>query len=89
VDAIANKVTLDFYLRLYWQDNRFNMPAFWKRMSPRVRRDGFELTNILDSELGIKIWTPDIRFHDAAELEYLAYVSFRIASTFILCQNTD
>lgn len=58
-------------------------------MSPKVRKEGFELTNILESDLGIKIWTPDIRFHDAAELDYLAYVSifYSCWTLFLTCQS--
>jgi hypothetical protein len=71
VDAVAGSVKVDFYLRLYWRDNRFNMPLFWQKTSPAQRKDGFYLTQLLELE-ELAIWMPDIRFHDAANIEVLA-----------------
>ncbi len=58
-------------------------------MSSKVRKDGFELTNILNDEsLDIKLWTPDIRFHDAAQLEYLAQVSDSVTCNVLAFSDT-
>eukprot|EP00597_Dinobryon_sp_UTEXLB2267_P002650 CAMPEP_0170068238 /NCGR_PEP_ID=MMETSP0019_2-20121128/7280_1 /TAXON_ID=98059 /ORGANISM="Dinobryon sp., Strain UTEXLB2267" /LENGTH=418 /DNA_ID=CAMNT_0010275817 /DNA_START=434 /DNA_END=1690 /DNA_ORIENTATION=- len=41
-------------------------------MNKQVRKDGIELTSILDSrDSGVEIWRPDVRFHDASEVEYI------------------
>ena len=33
-------ISIDFYLRLYWQDSRLAMPLFWQTQSKQVRKDG-------------------------------------------------
>jgi hypothetical protein len=71
IDAVAGETTLDFYLRLYWYDNRLAMPIFWNQTSPQVQKDGIDITSMLDSNPGINIWKPDVRFHDASEVEYI------------------
>ena len=73
IDAIAGTATLDFYLRLYWRDNRFNMSVFWSKCSKSMKKDGFDLTRLVDNG-EVSFWLPDIRFHDLAEMEALAGV---------------
>jgi hypothetical protein len=68
VDAVAGTATMDFYLRLYWQDSRYNMPLFWKKMSPQIRKYGIELTRFQSS---VNFWQPDIRFHDVSDVNYI------------------
>lgn len=79
IDAVAGTATLDFYLRLYWQDNRLNMPLFWNKMSSSVKKNGVELTLIL-TNTSIGLWTPDVRFHDAADLDYIVQVTFKFSN---------
>ena len=40
-------------------------------MDPKIRRTGFELTLLQNT---VDFWHPDIRFHDAADLNYLVEV---------------
>jgi hypothetical protein len=74
IDAVAGTATLDFYLRLYWRDDRYNMPLFWNKISKKLRSTGIELTLIKEQDEG-KIWYPDVRFHDVTEIEYIVEVS--------------
>jgi hypothetical protein len=69
------------------------MPMFWDKMSKKIRSNGIELTLIKPN---VGIWTPDVRFHDVSELEYIVEVSFyiilyQIKSTicllFLFCQT--
>lgn len=71
---MAGTAELDFYLRLYWRDNRMNMPLFWEKVSPQLRKDGFYLTSIMTRDPAI-FWTPDVRFHDIVTFDVLAQVS--------------
>ena len=79
IDAVAGTVSLDFYLRLIWRDNRFSMPLFWEKMSPQARSAGIEITLLLFTG-DVSMWRPDVRFHDATQLEYLVE-TIRINST--------
>jgi hypothetical protein len=74
VDAVAGTATLDFYLRLYWQDNRLAMPLFWNKTSNAIQQNGVELTNLLTLNTSAGIWFPDIRFHDVVEVDYVVQV---------------
>jgi hypothetical protein len=74
IDAVAGKATLDFYLRLFWRDDRYNMPLFWNKMSKKLKSTGIELTLIKEQDDG-QIWYPDVRFHDVTEIEYIVEVS--------------
>ena len=75
IDAVGGTVSMDFYLRLYWQDNRLSMPLFWEQMSPTVRKNGIDLTQYFAANPGNSFWLPDVRFHDAQNLNYLVQVS--------------
>lgn len=50
------------------------MPAFWKKMSKTVQKNGIELTNLLNLNDSAGIWMPDIRFHDVVEVDYVVEV---------------
>ena len=78
VDALVSKVSIDFYLRLYWRDNRFNMPLYWDRVQPSVRRDGVTIT--ISSIDDVAFWLPDIRFHDIDAFDTLA-MTLRVNSS--------
>lgn len=43
-------------------------------MSKSVRTNGFELTRMYENNGDIPFWLPDIRFHDAAEVDYIVEV---------------
>jgi hypothetical protein len=71
-------VTFDFNLRLYWKDNRLNMPIFWNKMSADVQDVGIEVTKLIDpNQAQMPFWLPDIRFHDAASLTSIIEVSIK------------
>ncbi len=76
IDAVSGTASLDFYLRLVWQDNRLAMPLFWAKMSPYVQKHGIELTELLILNQSAAIWTPDIFFQDATSLDYAVEVWF-------------
>ncbi len=50
------------------------MPLFWNKTKANIRRDGFYITTYIVNNPGV-IWTPDLRFHDIANMEVLAQVS--------------
>lgn len=52
IDPSGALVTLDFELALYWTDNRLNMPVFWNRVDPSMRRDGVRLERIFKDSAG-------------------------------------
>jgi hypothetical protein len=54
------------------------MPIFWEKMSPTVRKNGIELTNLLTLNTSAGIWTPDIRFHDVVDVDYVVEVGMQI-----------
>ena len=70
---------LDFYFRLYWRDNRLAMPLLWEKLPKAIRSTGIELTLILTNDSN-PFWRPDIRFHDAVDLNYIVE-TIRINST--------
>jgi hypothetical protein len=47
------------------------MPLFWEKMGSKVQF--VDLTSLYQDDV-LAIWLPDIRFHGAAEVEYLAQV---------------
>lgn len=76
VDAITGTITIDFYLRLFWKDNRFNMPLFWDQLDNSTQAYGVDLTKLVDSNYGnAPFWLPDIRFHDAASIDVIVDVN--------------
>ena len=44
IDAVASESTVDFYLRLYWYDNRLSTPQFWKQVESTDSEDESEPT---------------------------------------------
>jgi hypothetical protein len=42
IDAVASESTVDFYLRLYWYDNRLSTPQFWKQVEDEIEPTGFQ-----------------------------------------------
>ncbi len=67
-------MTLDFYIRLYWFDERLNMPLFWNKTSPSVQQKGIDISNMLTND-SIYMWLPDIQFNDGLEVTTLTEVS--------------
>ena len=52
------------------------MPLFWSRVDPKIRKNGFEITPLITNgnTTTVGVFMPDIRFHDAAELDYIVQV---------------
>ncbi len=52
------------------------MPLFWNRVDPKIRKNGFEITPLITNgnTTTVGVFMPDIRFHDAAELDYIVQV---------------
>lgn len=53
-------VELDFYLSLYWNDDRLAMPAYWSRVDPALQLEGVRLERIFYDSAGWFIWVPDV-----------------------------
>ena len=71
IDEVTQSATLQFSLRLYWKDDRFAMPEFWDKTPLSTQSFGIDLTTIMINS-SILLWTPDIRFPDAVEINYYA-----------------
>ncbi len=69
-------MTLDFYFRVQWTDNRFNMPAFWEKMSSFDKFAGISLDYLITGVDYPLIWVPDLQFHDVADMQVMVSVSF-------------
>lgn len=48
------------------------MPLFWSKMSSKVQF--VDITSLYQDGI-LAIWLPDIRFHDASDINYLAQVN--------------
>jgi hypothetical protein len=76
IDELAGTVTMDFYFRLYWQDQRWNFPSFWEAIETTTAAfmisDGAEISGYIRNENNmLEMWMPDIHFVDGKEQEVL------------------
>lgn len=76
VAEIDMTVTIDFFFRLYWVDQRFNMPEFWETMArdrPQIISDGVELVQMInDWSNPLQLWRPDVYITNAKQVDTLA-----------------
>ena len=68
IDPAGALIEVDFFLTLYWQDDRFAMPAYWDQVDNSTRKHGVKLDRIFFDSAGQFIWLPDIFFHDIVTL---------------------
>ncbi len=60
VDDIATQVTLDIWLRQWWQDPRIKLPEeMWNSLNPAVYREGIEISPYIRNSNELNIWLPD------------------------------
>lgn len=66
ISEIESTVTIDFFFRNFWMDQRLNMPELWSALSktkPTLLIDGIELTTFIrDPTDPLRIWLPDLYF---------------------------
>jgi len=76
VAEIDMTATIDFFFRLYWVDERFNMPELWDTMArdkPELILDGIELGNLIrDRANPLAIWMPNIYITNAKQIDFMA-----------------
>ena len=68
IDPEGASVQLDFYLTLYWNDDRLAMPAYWSQVDPVLQLEGVRLERIFYDSAGWFIWVPDIFFVDGLSI---------------------
>ncbi len=78
INEIDGSVSLQITMQYIWKDRRYDMPYFWDETNHG--NSGFDLTNPLLYNDSIIIWTPDVVFPDAAEIEIQSQVSASIAT---------
>lgn len=76
INELAGTVQLDFYFRLYWIDERLNIPSLWNAISTTSAKyllaDGAEIKGyIRDPGRPLLLWLPDIHFVDSQSVVYL------------------
>jgi len=75
VSEIDATVTMDFFFRIYWVDQRLNFPDLWTALAetaPSLLVDGIELSYFLNDEEPLRIWRPDVYFNNGKETYFLA-----------------
>lgn len=61
------------------------MPIFWNKVDKRIQTFGIEITPLLSiGNSSVGVFLPDVRFHDASELEYIVQVCLRLIICFII-----
>ena len=66
---------LDFFFRLYWIDERLNIPSLWEALADTnvdwLAGDGTELKAMIrDDNNPLNIWLPDIHFADGQTVDF-------------------
>jgi len=72
INELDGTVTMDFYFRLYWQDQRWNFPSLWEAIEDTTAAymiaDGAEISGYVRNENNaLELWLPDIHFVDGKE----------------------
>lgn len=69
VDDLTTQVTLDCWLRQYWEDPRINLPSkFWSSMNPAVYRQGIEISPYIRNDDPLNFWLPDTYIIEVVEM---------------------
>ena len=68
IDPAAASVEVDFYLSLYWKDERLDMKPLWEVVDDNLKSDGVHIDRIFYDSAGIFIWLPDIFFQDGLKV---------------------
>ncbi len=90
IDEIEGTARLQFSLRLYWQDNRYAMPALWDDMNPNTYSQGIDLTQSVLNNGNTFLWLPTMRFPDASEVNIISqYLKLNASNIFFLSYALD
>jgi hypothetical protein len=68
IDPAGALVEVDFYLSLWWNEDRLSMPQFWNTQSLEIQKTGIHLDRIFYDPAGIFIFRPDVFFHDGIKV---------------------
>ena len=77
VSELEGTVTMDFYFRLYWTDERLNFPSYWESVyyntsNPWMVTEGVDITRLVRWEGNpLLMWLPDIHFVDGKSVSVL------------------
>lgn len=69
VDDITSSVTMGFFLRLQWYDERWYLPELFETLTPQAAADGLDITPYINSQNPLNIWLPDIVFYEATAID--------------------
>lgn len=73
VDAVQSQMTLDYFLKLQWQDPRWFMPGLFQHLNPEATHEGFDITLYINNQNApLNIWLPDIFFYETASTSQFA-----------------
>jgi hypothetical protein len=76
VAEVDMTATIDFFFRLYWVDQRFNLPQLWEALAadkPAIVADGIELRDMIrDLNSPLKVWLPNIYLTNGKDMQFLA-----------------
>jgi len=90
INPIANTVTLDMYVRLYWNDPRINMPSLFANATKAQCIEGISLNDIMQQQVTtMQLFKPDIFFVDGTNI-YVVGETFKLmpsAPNFIWSRN--
>lgn len=65
VSELDGSATLDVFWRLYWADQRIQIPTLWDALAvtkPEILEDGAEIKGMVYSQDQLNMWLPDIFF---------------------------
>ena len=78
VSELEGTVTMDFYFRLYWTDERLNFPSLWDAIQYNTSNSflvdtGIDITELIRAnEDNLRMWLPDTHFVDGKDIQYLS-----------------
>lgn len=74
VDEIEGVAEVNFYWRITWYDERWNMTAMWSALKdPTISQLGFEIYSMTEDENDmLRLWVPDLMFEQLVDLNIFA-----------------
>jgi hypothetical protein len=73
ISEIDGSATLDFYWRMLWVDERWDISDLWSNVPVGLSGEGIELVNMIqNSNSALNIWMPDLFLQDATQMEVLS-----------------
>jgi hypothetical protein len=74
LSELEGTATFDFFWRIYWLDQRMNMPAFWTAINetrPELTTAGIDITGMVYNQEPLNVWLPDLFLTTAKEVNVL------------------